>query len=393
MKKSVKIWTTTLLACLAFGCTDDVKYREISVSPIASLNLPAADYFVELRSGTGRQVEFSWASAAAEDGMAVQYELLFFDAPSGGKQVAVVDVGLSASMILTHKELNKIMGYGGTASGQTGVLYWTVRASRGGVSTLYEGAARPINAKRMIGFDDIPTELYITGPASETGDDLEIARPFKLISAPGEEGEFEIYTQIGAGTFNFVSDRGGSRTFGIENDLLEEITDGIALEEGIYRMVVDFTVKSLTLTKLSAVEYVYPQNRAQNAALNYIGGGRWHLDNLQLEFARPGWGTRGFEERYRFETTTVDGTVVFGPFDASIDGPPADLNFDTNNYFTVVPRPYTGSFDPKWKWHSDAIPRLNAVGGTESNPWKVINLTLDMSNDTGRYFHEYTVLP
>jgi hypothetical protein len=384
-----KTLTVALAALWAFGCTQDVKYRDVDVYPVSSLGMPFDDAFVVLQSGTDRTLQFSWTPGAAEDGNPVQYELLF-SATSDGAPVFVMDAGLLNSVILTHKDLNKMMGTAGTASGETGLIYWTVRTSRGPKSTVYD-TPRKLNLRRMLGFDEIPARLFITGSASETGEVLADAREFKLTSAVGEEGEFEIYTEIGDGTFNLVSAVDGSgRTFGIANNLLEEISEGVEYDPGVYRINVDFSVKGITMTRINEVLAAYMQNRTYSTPMVYAGGGRWQLLDHELKFDRPGWGTRGFEERYRFEVVTSMQNEVWGPLDASLDGAPGDINFAGNNYFVVVARPRTGDWDPKWKWYGNVIPDVNGPAGGEDNPWKRVNIYLNMTPE--RYYHYYEVV-
>ncbi len=391
MKNSIfKTFTVALAALTAFGCTQNVKYRDVDIYPVSSLGRPFDDAFLVLKSGTDQTVQFSWNLGAAEDGDPVQYELLFSVTP-GGDPVFVMDAGLSNSVVLTHKDLNKLMGTAGTVSGETGLIYWTVRTSRGPNSAVYDKPYK-LNLRRMLGFDEIPARLFITGSASETGETLADAREFKLTSAAGEEGEFEIYTRIGDGTFNLVSTLDDSRrTFGIVNNLLEEVSEGIEFDPGIYRINVDFSVKGISMTKINEVNYYYPQNDGYSAPMVYAGGGRWQLLNFELQFDRPGWGTRGFEERYRFEVVTSMQNEVWGPQDASLDGAPGDVNFLGNNYFVAVARPRTDDWNPKWKWYTSVIPDVNGPGGGEDNPWKHINLYLDMTPE--RYYHYYEVLP
>ncbi len=392
MKKAIyKIIPAAFAALLVFGCTNNAEYKDVAVYPVSTLSLPTADYYVELQSGTDRQVTFSWGTASADDGMLLQYELLFFSAPTGGTQIAMMDAGMKNSITLTHKDLNKMMGGAGIGSGETGAMYWTVKASRGPNSAMYTGTPRKLNIRRMVGFDEIPAKLYMTGSASETGTVLADSREFKLTSAAGDEGEYEMYTEITSGTFNFVSALDGSgRTFGVENGLLEETTTGSTYAPGIYRINVDFSVKGIIFTKISEVRYTYMQNTGYNSAMPYVGGGVWQLLDFELKLDRPGWGTRGFEERYRFEVSTSDGTEVWGPYDTGLDSAPSSLNFN-GDYFTTVARGKTGDWDPKWKWYTSAVPDKNAAAGAD-NPYKHVNLYVDMSNTGGRYFHHYTVL-
>lgn len=374
---------------LGVGCTNNVEYRDVGVWPVTSLGLPADGAFIEMQTGTDKFVDFSWSPGSAEDGDPVQYELVFMGEP-GGEEVSVMDARMDNSVRLTHKDLNRVMGLAGTGSGETGSVYWTVRSSRGPNSADFDSPHK-LNIRRMLGFDDIPARLFLTGAASETGADLAAAREFRMTSAAGEEGEFEMYAELGAGTYNMVSATDGAgRTFGIVGGLLEETAEATVAVPGIYRINVDFTVKGATLTRIESVTYAYMQNTAQNRELEYAGGGRWQLLDMELQFARPGWGTRGFEERYRFEVVTAMQNEVWGPADANLDGAPSALNWNSD-YFTTVARARTDDWNPKWKWFGSVIPDLNEAGGTDTNPWKRINLYVDMSG--GRYYHHYEVLP
>ena len=72
---------------------------------------------------------------------------------------------------ISHKTLNKIGAAAGLNSGETGTIIWTVIASRG-LSTAMSNVSHKLTITRMLGFAEVPSQLFLTGEATEGGSDI-----------------------------------------------------------------------------------------------------------------------------------------------------------------------------------------------------------------------------
>ena len=70
---------------------------------------------------------------------------------------------------ISHKTLNKVGAAAGLNSGETGTLVWTVMASRG-LNSVMAKESKKLTITRLVGFEEIPAQLYLTGSATEGGD-------------------------------------------------------------------------------------------------------------------------------------------------------------------------------------------------------------------------------
>lgn len=380
MKKILYIITTSIAGLfLLSGCTDDVKYVEVKVTPVEHMFFPEDNYFLELRAGAGITQNFSWSAATAEDGYGVQYQILLLDAPNGNV-LSTIDAGMETSLNVSHKEINRAMGKANIESGGTGAIYWTVTSSRGHNTSIASAAPRKMQVKRLLGLDYMPEYLYIAGTAIEGGKAVSEARQFRSTSdkAAGDEGEYEIYVKLNSGTFNMYDAKEGSniRSWTVANGLLEEGSSEIQIPgEGVYRITLDFSVKLISYTKINEVAYSMVEDPTWNhVPLTYAGGGIWVLENWVGQF--HDWGSWK-DERYRFNVTTSDEAEVWGAKNAT-DSQPSNKTFSADNeYYWVavyLKKNMSDNWDSKWKLHAD----YENLEGT---------LYLDMSGEAVNYRH------
>ena len=79
--------------------------------------------------------------------------------------------------------------------------------------------SRILELQRPAGFAELPAALYITGSATEGGDDVTKAVKFKMLDA----GVFEIYTSLKAGTYYFTDKPAADgKKFYIEGVVIKE---------------------------------------------------------------------------------------------------------------------------------------------------------------------------
>ena len=154
--------------------------------------------------------------------------------------------------------LDKVAQMAGVANGETGTVKWTVVSSRGIVSKT-SSLSRTLNITRLLGFSEIPAQVFITGEGTEGGTDVASAI---AMSSPAS-GEYEIFTKLEAGkAYKFIDNKTGSfRTFYIDGASLKESSDGegsaTVSETGVYRIVLDFNVAAVTMQKVESVGWYF----------------------------------------------------------------------------------------------------------------------------------------
>ena len=196
MKKILNMLMAAGLAVWGASCSSDLDYEPGGVTPVKALLLPADNWYVELQSASSATETFSWEPALAADGQLPHYEVVFLAQPDG-EIVYRYDAGSKTSVAVPHKELNLAAKAAGIDAGASGDFYWSVVSSRGVTTAPVEATPRCISVKRLFGFDVIPSTLYLTGEATEVGDDLSLAMQFQ---STGEDvGEFTAIMRLEAG--------------------------------------------------------------------------------------------------------------------------------------------------------------------------------------------------
>lgn len=369
MKMKAKNIVFLLLAVvLATGCDSDMKYKDYGVTAVTGLLAPADSYYAELQAGAGKTITFSWEAAQTENGITPIYEVVFYATP-GGNELYRHDAGAKTTTVITHKDINSIASLAGIEAGQDGDLYWTVIANNGiiqGVSDEY----RRLVITRLMGFSNIPEQLYIYGSATEAEDLGEEMLEMKSTSSDG--GEFEIYTRLYAGgTYNFIGSNGV--TYSVAGDIMEESSNPIsAPQEGIYRITIDMNTKSLKLTRITQVQYVFSARTADNENAVYQGNGVWKVSNKYVEFHQESWGR---DERFCFHAT-VEGeewsVEIWGSRNSNNDSRSGSL---TGDFWNVAITPYVGLsvYDYSWKF-------------TEAVDYSTVDITLSMTATLDNYY-------
>ncbi|RYY54661.1 MAG: hypothetical protein EOO09_13450 [Chitinophagaceae bacterium] len=287
------------------GCEKDERDINMTISEVTQFYAPNDNVFVKLEPATAASVVFEWDQARAEDGSLVMYEVAF-DKEGGNFTAPVYKMasdgnGVQPKLTLSHKDLNRIANFAGIGSQETGKLHWTILASKG-TNVKQATLSRTIEVERPAGFAEIPTEVFLSGTATETGADLGTAAKLKSTSP----GVFEIYTQLKPGTYHFSNRNAGSpTTFIIEGSALKEGVDGAspATAPTVYRMVLDFNNAAVVISEIVKVEYWFAPRNAVEGTLNYIGGSKYKAENVAIEFRQESWGR---DERYKFRVTFKD---------------------------------------------------------------------------------------
>lgn len=309
-----------------------------TVSPVANLFAPQDSLFVALNPASGALITFEWSPALAADGSLVQYELAF-DTVSDFKhplfKVASDGTGVNTQATVSHSTLNQIAKMAGIAALDTGKLYWTVYSTKG-LNEVQAAVTNVLVVARPAGFDTIPSDLYLTGSATEGGTVLTKAVHFKQTAA----GVFEAYTSLkSGGSYQFVNAASGSpTTYSVVGANLKEggsnnYTDTTAE----VRFDLDFNNAVATMTVIRSVDVWYADADNVKYHLAYQGGGLWLDQNQVITENTESW---GLEDRYKFRFTVNDGNGASDSYEwyGSSNGDNSEPTSSTPpSYFYLVP--------------------------------------------------------
>jgi len=331
--------------------TDDMNYVDTQVTAVKTLYEPAENKAVKLLNSEKASLYFEWQTVKVEDGGAASYEVLF-DKVGGDFSNPIYTVvsdknGFSNGATIAHKVMNKIAAAAGIESATSGDVIWTVAASRG-INTVLAEETRTLNITTLEGID-APSELFITGEATETGTDLAAALSFNSTGP----GEFEIYTKLEAGkTYHFVDGINGTpRMFYSEDgSRLKESTEEAeitASKTGIYRINLDFSVATISYTEITSIGLWFCPSNKVIWNLEYQGKGVWTGTGV-VNFKQESWGK---DQRYKFQIETVSGgkaeTKQIGTVNTT-DSAPTDGSDPSYYYVRVLPN--VTQWDDKWKF-------------------------------------------
>lgn len=208
--------------------------------------------------------------------------------------------------------------------------------------------------------DTEPTELYITGSATEGGSELSSA--IKM-STTGDN-IYEIFTSLKAsGEFCFASSISGSPAkYSIENGEIKNGGSNSVEIDGIYKIVVNWSDKKATLRQIDAIKWYHCNSGIANVELEYSGNGIWQLKGHTMTAEDvPGKNTPANDiknPRYRFIIEYTDGsTNILGPVNINEDSAPAADSpasyFYCQEYTEEdILKIYSADqlqFNPKWK--------------------------------------------
>ncbi|MFT3902027.1 MAG: SusE domain-containing protein [Niabella sp.] len=369
-----------LIAAGLFGCKkDDMNFKDTTVTPVKALYSPVDNRSVKLLASASASLYFEWEAVRAEDGGAPSYEVVF-DKKDGDFSKPLYKVvsdrnGFSNGATITHKILNSVAIKAGIEPGGTDEIKWTVFASRG-INTVKSDQSRLLTVTSLLGFADLPDEVFISGEGSEGGDNLSTGLPFKQNAV----GEFEIYTKVEAGKKYHFTDRnnGTPRVFYSDNgSTLKESdgTDGITADKtGIFRINLDFNTASISYTEITSMGLFFSPSNAVILNLDYQGKGIWKGTGV-INFKQESWGK---DQRYKFQMGTIangtSATVQLGTVNGT-DNPPTDAS--PASYYYVRVMPSLSQWDDKWKF-------IDAVDG------KSTTITLFLQG-SAPYTHSVTV--
>ena len=305
MKKIlIKLFTVAAFIFAFIACSDDGEVRDLDVTAVRSLYEPDNGKTITLQASASATLYFEWEPARAEDSGMVLYEVAFDKADGDFSEplfVAAADNnGGSNHATFTHKQLNKIAALAGIESAQQGTLKWTVFSSKG-INPIKAEEERTLSLTRLSGLADIPENLYITGAATENGDDLSEALMMKKLA----DGEFEIYTRLTEGeSFKFVSATSGTPLeFSLSGEKIVVGGTSSVSKTGVYKYYLDFNIGSFTSKEVTKVS-LYLNWSQMKIELPYKGYGVWEVTNYTITGLSGGENT---DDRYKFRMESSEG--------------------------------------------------------------------------------------
>lgn len=304
--KTILIKLTIIASCVLalMACNDNGEVRHLGVTPVKTLYEPDNGKAIVLQASASASLYFEWEPARAEDSGAVLYEVAFDKADGDfSNPVSIITAdnnGGSNHASITHKQLNQIAALAGIESAAQGSLKWTVLSSKG-INPVKAEEERTLTLTRLAGFAEIPADLYLTGEATEVGDDLSKALIMKKLS----EGEFEIYTKLTEGKpFKFVSAISGTPTeYSLSGEKIVVGGTATVSKTGIYKYYMDFNTGAFTSKEVTKVTW-YLNWSQREIELPYKGLGVWELTNHTISGLS---GSDDTDDRYKFRMESSEG--------------------------------------------------------------------------------------
>ena len=372
---------TKIIALIAvfvssIGCDDDDSLQVAEVSEVEALYTPENNTFFNLGASSSSAL-FEWQASKSADNGVVLYEVAFdeeggdfseplYVMPSNGK-------GFDNKLTLSFTKLNEIAGMAGIAAETTGKLQWTVWSSKG-LNVKQASEVRTIEVERPAGFP-APDELFLTGTASESGEDLAAARAFVKTGAT----TFEIYTQLNAGSYKMLTRKAeGADSFYIdaEGKLKKDGETSFSGSEAVYRIRVDFSDGTTTIATIDKVELWFPPRGEYLFSFDYAGNGTWEALDKYIEFKQESWGR---DERYKFKFTVTTAGDTQEEWYGSTNRDNNQPNQDTPaSFYYMVLKDYS-YWDYTFKFRAE-------VDEAHSD------LKIYFNADVPEYTHEITVL-
>jgi starch-binding outer membrane protein SusE/F len=298
MKLLIIYFSLLIVLPVFYGCNDDDP--EVTIPVITAVELrsfPSDDTFVQLDPQGTDSVKIYWQRSGASDGTLVMYSVQFdkvdgdFSKPVGA--VVTDSVGLAKRARIIHKTLNIFAENAGIEPLSIGKLKWRVVASNG-VAASYSDS-HTIEVARPVGIAEMPTNVYLTGDATEAGANATKGILLKKLSA----GVYEIYTSLTAGTYKFVNSiTTAPVSFFIEGEKIRKSSAARspASTKKLYHIQLDFNTATATISEVLSVGLWHGASSDVIHELAYQNNGTWSISNI-TPF------TTGVDDHYKFRMT------------------------------------------------------------------------------------------
>ena len=238
-------------------------------------------------------ITFSWSEASSSAGYGVKYSVAIVDASTLDYMNPILEIaadngeeGLTASV--SYEEFDTALSLAGYDTKSETNLVWAAVAKSLSKTSRGESEMTVTRFETEI----IPTQLFISGSATEKGVDLAEAISMKRLnnSEGNASNVFEVYTSLSAGeSFMFFSEQSlPAHTYGGAEGTLVKNGVGITVEEnGAYRISVNLDDNSYTLLKIDRWNVKGSPiigGWGSDEPLEYIGNGVWQgtMDFVEL---------------------------------------------------------------------------------------------------------------
>lgn len=290
-------------------------FGNIMPNPATAIETPAllaastVDNPLDLNS-VSEPLTFSWTVEAGEYKIAPKYRVIFSYEGTAVDTIETEQTSLSIEAGRIDNILDKI----GIAAGEKATLTWKVEAYI--LNNVAPQTCEPgvFTASRM----SLPSSLYITGVATEFGEDLASAQAMNVVGKEGS-GQFILYTKLAAGTYHFATSNGADAKFyALDGGKL--VMSGNMIQndtEAVYRITANVAAKSLTLEPITKVQLRNEGNGNWTTDFEYVGGGVWSAVNPSAHLSRIGW----WGDRYYFGAFAGDQEELWGYSRSNNDGP------------------------------------------------------------------------
>ncbi len=359
---------------LAFtACSSDGEVRDLSVTAVKTLYEPDNGKAVVLQPSASASLYFEWEPSLAEDGGVVLYEVVFDKVDGDFSDPVYISTadnnGGSNHATITHKQLNQIAALAGIESAAQGTLKWTVYASKG-IDPVRAEEERTLTLTRLAGFAEVPSQLYITGEATEVGADLDKAMVMKKVA----DGEFEVFIKLTEGkSFKFVSANTGTPTeYSLNGEKLVEGGSITAAKTGIYKYYIDFNAGSFTSKEVTKVKWFLNWSQKE-IELDYQGLGVWALNGYTVTGLTDSDNT---DDRYKFRMESSDGETEWR---AAINNDSKPTGNDEYYYMTEKANVE--------QWTNNEVWKTPATDGWSD---KTYDITFSL-NTQGEYTHNLVI--
>jgi hypothetical protein len=259
-----------------------------TVSPINNANIVLDE------ENENELITFTWTAATSSAGYGVYYSVVLVDAENPNYENPIIDIpaengGKDLSAIVSYNELDTALSLAGYDANSEVNLIWAAIANSLSKQQMGTSDLKVTRFENEI----IPTQLFISGTATESGADLSQAISLRRLndSSGNPSNNYEIYTSLIAGnSFMFYSEQSlPAHVYGGVDGMLVKNGDPINVaEDGQYRISVnldDNTYSFLKIDKWSVVGSPIINNWGGDEPLDYIGNGVWQA---AIEFVDTG---------------------------------------------------------------------------------------------------------
>ncbi|OHX66871.1 hypothetical protein NH26_11135 [Flammeovirga pacifica] len=248
---------------LLVGCTEKENMQPEGNWDLSapSLMAPSAGDKIDLiQEFPEETIDFEWTAAINSAGYDVTYQIVVVSDTASDTMTPLLKVlsddnGKALTGSITYQELDQALSAQCIAAGSE------VNVKVGVVASSMERQVEDLVEISVVRFKNevVPTQLFITGTATEAGNDRANAIPFKrLPTADGSASNvFEVYTKLSVeGTFLFLDNNTENAAhYGLTDEKIMKCGSEITVdEEKVYRVKVDFDNGTYELRDFSEIE-------------------------------------------------------------------------------------------------------------------------------------------